>query len=190
MMLVHAELLMGFKRHTKNLCFSWNFRWFCQNCLYLMGWIIHVLHSNYVIFMFSKPGNIFISYWKCSRLLCESGAFRKECLSRAHLSALYFIKSLKIKCSPGTLMILNRANNKENPQTETHHVNQKCSTRQCCISFFRLLAGDPVSMRMTACRRLQQSCISNLWVVTPAPRRTEKVGTVTDRSACFDLHCA
>lgn len=63
--------------------------------------------------------------------------------------------------------------------------------RNCVVFFVRLectfwmsrliwppcfFAGDPVTMKMTACRLLQQSCISNLWVATPAPQRTKKVG--------------
>lgn len=39
-----------------------------------------------------------------------------------------------------------------------------------------VFAGDPVTMKMTVCRQLQPSCISNLWVATPAPQRTKKVG--------------
>lgn len=67
--------------------------------------------------------------------------------------------------------------NTENPQIETHSLK---SVVFKWTTVLHVLAGDPVSMRMTACRRLQQSCILNLWAATPAPQRTEKVGARTD----------
>lgn len=87
-----------------------------------------------------------------------------------------------------SVLILSLAINRETPRLkQTTWISVFCLFGpQHCIIFFRVLAGDLVSTRMTVCHQLQQSCNSGLWAATPAPQRTGKVGAPSDqrRSIC------